>query len=1618
MITPGSPLPARLLVPGVADTFPQPVESPCAQHLPLGELSFENLQRLCVRLLTATSQAVQCQEYGLPGQKQAGIDLYSRKPAEAKIEVWQCKRYKKLTASVISTAVAEFEQGQILELTSKFVLVTSAATEDKALADADIAAADALRKHSVEFTLLGRTQLTTMLKEHPRIVDDFFGRYWVEACCGKTEASLLGQRLSADQVSQYRKKLGALYSALFEQADSFLARSLTSTGDQTSILPLPRRWVMPTISYRTNVLLSPIPENTESAHNETDSRKPSDREQRSKPKAAQSVSTEMMADAFLASTERGVVLGSPGHGKSALLRVLALDLLSDSPFMRAAVTRFGTRLPVWLPFAFVSTRVAAGDSIADAGAAWIKKNGGDESLAKLLRQAIEDDRLLLLVDGLDEWSDPDRARETVLALQGFLSQSKAACFVTARPLGYERLDRLSGDWKHGSLQSLSTDQQHALARVIFDGVRTTASDAYRQIEAEKFSRQLQSAQSLTEMAGTPLLLVGMVSLWIRHQVLPDSRLDVCEALVKEMLEDHPSKRAAISASIQTLTSITPQVRRAALASLAWTVHSSREGAYVERTAAEQCFCSFFEESEGLAHSEAKSQARQMLPISDQIIGILSEASPGGDIHFVHRTFQELLAAEHLSSRPVGEQVQHCADKAADPAWHQVLLFLLQKSNRRVDTDALVEAMRQPQPKLRDAFLAKLLLAEAVFAPIQMSAKRRAELAEGILDEIEHGTWRPFREALLERVLPAQRGSNVYTLLIERLRVWTPKPGSLHVHEALAGWPENTGAEVALWSQLNYEDIYNQIRAARSLGRRCKGQEAWRERLLKRLHEPLSVEGLGATLLALAEGWSDHDDVVAAFKKGIKTDSTEVVLPCVLGLVRSGTHDHNCKETLIRHGDSIFFREVATEAALLGWPGDEDIKNAALLGIRSGYQRQNGAFDRDAAWEIAVEGFPGDGEVAKALVGELESKYTRFGNYLDQQKVIRAFSGHPEILTACEAYLAKSDLKDCYHDSPVAALAKTEASKKLLIEWTLRDNWMGSHALAALLSAWGLQDEEVSKVADRIRTDPSFVGHYARHLAPLEANSNEKRQKLLQAFKHISPKSSISEFGPILEALKPLRTAAPDDEVIEAAFECLNANREYRAVHHFSYALIKGFGDHPKVKALAMEWTQDIDCSWGALAEAYREDVTIRGRVTGFCQSIPEELRVLIACHCRQHAARDPDIRAIAETFRLEEDSDVRLMGAVAVAEASISNGEDTSALADYFTKELEAFGHHYHERVPAAVAGLIALNETARLRDKLIQNTRFKFHFPYSRRQRHLLPKFMVRHWTQLKVCFGADLANRFQDEGDLDSLRNAASELGFRQVADELSLLIRERTGNEKIPLETLAKEQAPGWIDACLASMGLVGGSGNSGAVVSDRHEAACILAEYGAGNDSIRIQLEQFVREGSHWSGGAIEALARGWPHSEVLMEKWKAHSSSENNGRLPAAMYAATCASPTEFVAWLRQWIVKYADSLSKWEFGNGRWFVKRRCSGDREVAEMLLKLLESSDSVSEWVSLPWLLQVGPLENAKHNLQEWAERKWSELVEKEWCLFGFNIFQGDYVPLKENLLELLLTNKRYD
>ena len=82
-------------------------------------------------------------------------------------------------------------------------------------------------------------------------------------------------------------------------------------------------------------------------------------------------------------------------------------------------------------------------------------------LAALVDQTIDDGRMLLLVDGLDEWSNEQAARTTLSALVTTVEAHDIPVIVSSRPRGLERIGALPAAWRRGLVAPLSVAQQTA-----------------------------------------------------------------------------------------------------------------------------------------------------------------------------------------------------------------------------------------------------------------------------------------------------------------------------------------------------------------------------------------------------------------------------------------------------------------------------------------------------------------------------------------------------------------------------------------------------------------------------------------------------------------------------------------------------------------------------------------------------------------------------------------------------------------------------------------------------------------------------------------------------------------------------------------------------------------------------------------------------------------------------------------------------------------------------------------------------------------------------------------------------------------------------------------------------
>ena len=202
---------------------PKPPVATRAQGLPFNELTWQNFERLILRLVRRDGRVLDCVLYGTRGQAQDGIDVLAAQTVDPTRRIcYQCKRVEKFDPSDIRKAVDKFLEGPFADSAGEFVLCVSLPLEGTAQINEFDTQRDRLGQRGIALVKWDGSEggnLCETLKRLPDLVDDFFGRPWVEEFNGKEAASKLGERLDAVELGKLRPRLSQLYSVLFNQHD-------------------------------------------------------------------------------------------------------------------------------------------------------------------------------------------------------------------------------------------------------------------------------------------------------------------------------------------------------------------------------------------------------------------------------------------------------------------------------------------------------------------------------------------------------------------------------------------------------------------------------------------------------------------------------------------------------------------------------------------------------------------------------------------------------------------------------------------------------------------------------------------------------------------------------------------------------------------------------------------------------------------------------------------------------------------------------------------------------------------------------------------------------------------------------------------------------------------------------------------------------------------------------------------------------------------------------------------------------------------------------------------------------------------------------------------------------
>ncbi|MEZ4679282.1 MAG: NACHT domain-containing protein [Caldilineaceae bacterium] len=398
-------------------------------------------------------------------------------------------------------------------------------------------------------------------------------------------------------------------------------------------------------------------------------------------------------------SQRMVLLGAPGSGKSTFLNYLAYCLANhhlqpgDGWLQHHLATwpeAWQTLLPIavtlrdlaaWIESEEISQRNSR--LLLDYLQHWLHERILDEYYF-VLKDHLRRGQAVLLLDGLDELPDNERLRQQITEMIGDLPEAfpNAPILVTCRVLSYRtspwQLDELI--WPIFELAELT---DHQVRHFIQDWYQLMLS---MQVVSSigTLSDRLQQAvfrPDLLRLARNPLLLTVMALVHTHKGQLPDARALLFEAVVELLLWRWEAiklknKNGSETTWRQLLASaqLNEEHMKQRLCRLAFHIHGRAQTGSNRDATADITESELLATLRELHPSRNLAWAERLVQIIQLRAGLLVEKSPKL-FGFPHRTFQEYLAACHLAGQAdFVQQALFLIERRQ--SWYEVILLAI------------------------------------------------------------------------------------------------------------------------------------------------------------------------------------------------------------------------------------------------------------------------------------------------------------------------------------------------------------------------------------------------------------------------------------------------------------------------------------------------------------------------------------------------------------------------------------------------------------------------------------------------------------------------------------------------------------------------------------------------------------------------------------------------------------------------------------------------------------------------------------------------------------------------------------------------------------------------------
>lgn len=1405
--------------------WPPPPAITKPQVLPIGALGWENAERLFTRLLETQARIEHATLYGVAGQKQSGIDVYAHniptldasETPERSYVALQSRRVDKLTPAKIGKAVTDFLTGEWADRCSAFYYATSVSLRDTKLDDAVRAARERLAREGIKFVPWGAEELSSLLREQPRLVDDFFGRVWATEFCGEDQITQLARRISPEEARAARQALGNLYRAAFRSQGA----SSTVTGTHADGLAYLVLDTYPVTTDLPAFVTEPVehPEPATQVEQFPEHlgfprlmrrRAPRPPLRRTPHRSADTGGVRTPADEWAESERLRLLIGSPGSGKSSFLMFTAMDMLASRPQSAALQRAHAGDLPLWLPFGFLCRHLgeSTSHSVVSAIRAWVIHQGGDAAW-DLTQPALDDERAVLLVDGVDEWSDTASAEVALGLVESFVSQRNIGAILTARPYALDKLNWVT-PWAKAILAPLTEPQQLQLVHRALTESDGVGVDGTLTPHADVFLAELGRVPALDPLLGTPLFLSVLARTW-RGESLPPHRFQMFSTLVQLLVDRHPQMRRR--ASLATGSEFSTSEMLTVLRGVAYRSRLEGGSAISSRFEMERRFRDELRRDDGLAYApaDAAKVATALLSQAEDEYGLLVPQG-AGMVGFLHRVLLDQLAGEHLATLEPETLQETLCERAGDPTWRDVLVAgLASQVNAYINTSLLTALADDADIDPVDTFE---LIAAAIAADVALTPAKQTAWVTEIVHRVDTHPESAHGVTLIGSLVACTVHAALRPRLLETFTRWL---SASHPEPQAAIWMLRDGqvAEtgvlpVLLWA-LRHEDETVQLNAAHVIATRYTGDPEVGARIETAVRNGTNAVDQAFALLCLGTGWPDWSQLPALIDWA-RTQITPELRMCALHLLREAAGGQFDDLTgaerqwfggLIRH-EGLRPRDHWMDLAVpfiqhvvAGQPEAA----AFVLGTLSGNGRNGG--NRSIAWVLACTTFSDD-DAIKAWVADELAHPDRHGLILYNLGLIPdSWRADPAFAANAAATVRDKVTKPPFGDGVIAlseSLTDEDALDALL---PALDSFRPVSAGSALLKRFGETARVQAEFARRLRA-PKFAGR----LAPLardalgDATGFEILVELLraQSTKPADNERDVVVATSVAEAWLDFthRKEDPDVAAIIARYDpdelatlCAAVGTRFLTWHVAS--VIAAWPNHPAVVEFALHalhHPRNIasgiqDPTPPAIIRAYgtRANPTANSMmdaVLGQLGYLPPDLREALVDALTRSDLTPTVLVDLLRPWREDPDIWVQrtaLTGLIRrVDRYRVSANADPSQtdaatqwLAGQVREELCAYGSDYEDHRETAWVGMLLLGDLT-LHDGLLETigepTRPGTHL------RHLLGDvdrelidLVSTHWDALHAHFGDEIFTLLASTRPLESDENEARRTVLRHL-------------------------------------------------------------------------------------------------------------------------------------------------------------------------------------------------------------------------------------------------------------